>query len=93
MAVPFDYHLAAYVCSHIFADVTPILLVSRPEGDWCFLCGQEHGEEEHYSLVGVGHLLERDPSLRELADLEPDWEAERGAKDEPWLRTRVLEDE
>ena len=80
---------AAFVCSHIFANSRPVLLVAREDGDWMFLCGAEHPEEEKYEVVGVEHLLERDPALRELNDLEDNQEAERSAVGEPWVRTRI----
>ena len=67
----------AYVCSHVFENTRPIRLVSRDGWDWQYLCGGEHDEEETPSVVGVNHLLERDPTLAELQDLEAEWEAER----------------
>lgn len=66
-----------YVCSHVFADVRPILLVVRESGDWMFLCGDVHEENEDYHLVGVNHLTDRDPTLRNLPDLPDNTEAER----------------
>lgn len=39
-----DPHQKAYVYPHVFDDSIPVLLVSRPEGDWCFLCGVVHSD-------------------------------------------------
>jgi hypothetical protein len=34
----------------------------------------------------IGQLVDRDPSLAELVDLQPGFEAYRGGRGEPWLR-------
>jgi len=73
---------------HVFEHTSPILLVSRAEGDWCFLCGDEHDDSASmYRVVGMVHLLELDPTLQLVLDLPSEWEAERKSKDDPWLRT------
>jgi len=84
---PASYHHKAYVCVHVFDASRPVLLVSRSGGDWCFLCGGEHAQTpENYRVVGKGHILERDPTLDALADLAPDWEAERASITDTWVR-------
>ncbi len=80
--------VAAYVCSHVFENTHPILLVSRAGGDWQLLCGGEHEAREKPRVVGLNHLFERDPTLEELRDLPEEWEAERGDIQSPWIRTR-----
>jgi len=88
-----SYHGKAYVCLHIFDASRPVLLVSRSEGDWSFLCGAEHEQKaENYRVVGRGHILDRDPTLSELADLAPDWEAERTSISDAWVRRPIPED-
>jgi hypothetical protein len=77
--------VAAYVCSHIFENTRPILLVSRAGGDWQCLCGGQHEAGEIPKVVGLNHLLERDPTLLELKNLPGEWEAERTSANEPWL--------
>jgi hypothetical protein len=81
--------IVAYVCSHIFSNTMPILLVSRAEGDWQCLCGQTHSKDEIPKVVGLNHLLERDPSLSQLRDLPVDWEAERASILDQWIRTEL----
>ena len=79
-----------YVCIHVFTGEKPVLLVSRPEGDWCFLCGEVHADRsDEYRVVGVEHLFERDATLAALRDLPTDWEAERASLDSSWLRTPI----
>lgn len=85
-----DFHQKAYVCTHVFEQQRPVLLVTRPEGDWCLLCGAVHADNaDAYKVVGIGHLLEGDPTLSEILDLPADWDAERAAPGEPWVRTRI----
>jgi len=82
-------HHKAYVCIHVFEDLSIVRLVSRPDGDWCFLCGEEHDENaSSYKVVGIGHIFDKDPSLIELQDLPDNWEAERADLKSNWLRTR-----
>lgn len=64
----------AYICSHIFNKTHPILYVCREDGDWQFLCGQTHNENELPQIVCLSHMLEYDPTLNELENLKPDWE-------------------
>ena len=80
---------AAYVCSHVFREMRPVLLASHAGGDWQCLCGGEHQAGETPNVVGLNHLMERDPSLQALSDLPDDWEAERVTAYDPWIRTRV----
>lgn len=79
----------SYICEHIFMDERPILYVTRPEGDWCFLCGDEHPEDaSSYRVVGMNHILERDQSLTRILDLDPNEEAERASVDGEWTRSK-----
>lgn len=78
--------IAAFICRHIFAESRPVLLVSHADGDWQFLCGDGHDVGELPHVVGLNHLLDRDPSLEELVDLPVNWEAERTEVGAPWHR-------
>jgi hypothetical protein len=83
-----DQHTKSYVCTHVFSGERPVLYVTRPDGDWCLLCGDEHPQEgAAYRVVGIGHLLDGDDSLRAILDLGPNQEAERDAVGAPWSRT------
>lgn len=81
--------IPAFVCSHVFANSRPVLLVSRAEGDWQCLCGETH-ENEVPKVVGLNHLFERDPTLAELRDLPAEWQAERTAVGSPWRKTSLV---
>lgn len=76
--------LRAIVCSHVFDDVLPVLLVAREDGEWLFLCGGMHDDDHRFHVIGVNHLLERDPSLRSLPSLAEQHEAERATPNAPW---------
>lgn len=83
---PFD-HTKCYICSHIFDASRPVLLVMRADGDWELLCGEVHDfESDPPKVVGIGHLLQRDPSLRQVLDLPDNHEAERETTSSPWIR-------
>lgn len=78
----------SYVCAHVFSNERPVLYVTRPDGDWCFLCGAVHPDEGfEYRVVGLGHVIDADLSLREVLDLEPRQEAERPAVGSAWTRS------
>jgi hypothetical protein len=78
-----------YVCLHVFSGEKPVLYVTRPEGDWCALCGDDHAEDASaYRVVGLGHVLDRDPTISEVLDLSANEEASRDSVGESWVRTR-----
>jgi hypothetical protein len=83
---------AAFVCSHVFEKVRPVLLVIREVGDWQYLCGGRHGGEEDFHVIGAEHLLEHDPTLSEVLDLDDNNEAERSIVGAPWTRKPYVAD-
>lgn len=83
-----DQRLGVYCCGHLFRRERPALLVAREDGDWQFLCGNvDHNDPLEPYHVSVGALLDMDPTLNEIADLPPEWEAERSEIRADWLRT------
>ncbi len=79
-------NLGVYVCSHVFANERPVLLVSHADGDWQFLCGVAHESFDGPHHVGVGHLIGRDSTLEAVADLAIDGTAERATVAGEWVR-------
>lgn len=77
----------AYVCSHVFENSRPVLLVCHDGDDWQFLCGGEHPAEDIPMVIGINHLFDRDPTLLDVMDLANNCEAERSSVDMPWTRT------
>lgn len=85
-----DVHQKSYVCSHVFATDREILYVTRPDGDWCFMCGGDDHPPDSRALrvVGLGHVIGSDASVAEVLDLEPNEEAERASVGAAWSRSR-----
>lgn len=83
------------MCSHVLNHQREVLLVSRPAGDWCFLCGGVDHEQDAtgFFVVGAGHVLQRDDTLEEVLDLGVNEEAERSARGAAWTRSFFSEDE
>lgn len=85
--LPFE--TTTIVCTHVFERSRPVLYVTRPDGDWCFLCGDEHAAgSSDYCVVGLGHIVEHDPTLTSVLDLNENEEADRSAVGDVWVRSR-----
>lgn len=83
-----DPQLGVYCCGHMFRRERPALLVAREDGDWQFLCGSvDHSDPLEPFHISVGVLLDVDATLNQIADLPPEWEAERAEIGGPWVRT------
>jgi hypothetical protein len=83
-------HILSFCCTHVVDGTRPVLLVNRPDGDWCFLCGKgDHIGLSSYCTVGMSHLVDDDQSLREVLDLCNWEEAERVAPGSAWLRSWI----
>lgn len=87
----FEYHQKAYVCIDVFEDRKPITLVYRTDGDWCFTTfDNPYGDDsDKYRVIGIGHILQRDPSIESLENLPNNWEAERAAPMHPWVHRDI----
>ncbi|MDG3007958.1 hypothetical protein [Paludisphaera mucosa] len=69
----------------IVRGASPILLVARDEDGWQFLDG-EHVFEDDGEVVLLGEIVQLDPTLLDLADLDIGWHASRTDVGEPWER-------
>lgn len=84
------FETKAYVCVDVFDHSKPVLYVTRPDGSWCALCGDDHPDDaSEYRVVGLGHLVQHDPTLHDVLDLGPAEEAERVGTDAPWIRSSL----
>jgi len=63
-----------------------IRFVSRDDGGWQFLDGEDAGLDEAV-VVGLATVLAWDASIRELADLPFGWTATRGSPGDAWIRS------
>jgi hypothetical protein len=86
---PFDQppDCAVITLRQIIEDGAAILEVSHDADDhgWQFMTTGEPAEED-LLLVCFSHVVERDASLLELADLPPGWIATRAAAGGRWRR-------
>jgi hypothetical protein len=82
-------NLKSYICAHVFDSTRPVLLVVHEDADWSFLCGGTDHSDADYRVVGIGHLIDRDPSLNEVSDLASGFGAERSAIGQPWIRSAL----
>lgn len=93
---PFDQgpNVAAVTSTHIIIDGDPILLVTHYEDDhsWGFQSGKPVSEKDG-RVVSMSNILKRDPTVAEVADLEPGWSAERKQAGDPWIRYRNTRDD
>ncbi|MES2889635.1 MAG: hypothetical protein V4739_16700 [Pseudomonadota bacterium] len=64
----------------------PILYVSHDEDDygWQFLEGADQ-ELEDLTIIGLAHILEIDPEMEKLAQLEPGYHATRVTQRSAWV--------
>ena len=82
-------NLAVITLRAIMQGATWIAYVSRDEEDdgWQFH-GPEDSDVDDATVVALHRVLALDPSIAELADLPPGWQAWRAAPDAPWQRAR-----
>jgi hypothetical protein len=79
-------HTGVYVSKKVDGGTEPVKFVSHdPDGDWQFL-GDTSWSECGGVLLCFHHPVDRDPTLKELADLPVGWYAERDTPGEPWRR-------
>jgi hypothetical protein len=89
---PFDQprNCAVFTIRQIVDFLEPILHVRHDldDNEWQFL-GQIDAQSDDLVIVGFEEVVERDCSLRELADLPAGWHAWRSSPDEPWIREPI----
>lgn len=80
-------NVATYTTVKVLDEGHPILLVTHDEDDgaWQFLCGTTN-EPTDGRIVGLDCIVQKDPSVLELADLPLGWRASRESPEDPWQR-------
>jgi hypothetical protein len=93
---PFDDppNVATITVRQIVECGAPILLVARYTEDavWQFLTGDAFNEADGL-IVGLQSIFELDPTIAELADLEPGWQATRKWVGAAWKRESAQHEE
>lgn len=88
-AWPFDQprNCAVITMRQVLDGSEPILLVSHDADDhgWQFI-GQSDAAIEDGRVVCLEGIAQLDPTVLEVADLTPGWQAVRTAVGEPWTR-------
>ena len=76
----------------ILEGLEPILLVVHDAGDegWQFI-GVSHANVEDGRAVCLEEIVRIDPTVVEVADLLPGWQAIRERVGGPWTRERALD--
>ena len=79
-------NVATYTTANVLAG-HPILLATHDEDDgaWQFLCGTTN-ESADGRIVGLGCIVDLDPSVTEMADLPLGRRAWRDSPSDPWRR-------
>lgn len=89
---PFDQepNCATIASKSVIEGRKPILYVAHDEDDhgWQFL-DNESEEMDALCIVGLAHILEVDPSMADLAHLEPGWHAVRAGVGMDWVIART----
>ena len=82
-------NMAAITVRQVIEDGEPILYVTHDadDGGWQFLTGGDVSTDDAM-VVSLEEMLKHDPTLAELANLEPGWTAARGDVGSPWHRSR-----
>jgi hypothetical protein len=93
---PFDQppNCAVITLRQIIEGGAPILHVTHDSDDhgWQFLTLAD-AKEEDALIVCFSHVVERDPTLLQLADLPPGWHAWRKSAESEWIRELNPDDE
>jgi len=86
---PFDQapNVAALTTRQVIEDGLPVLSVTHylDDDSWAFVCGTTKKTEDG-RVIGTGEALQRDATLRTIADLPPGWTALRKAVGGTWQR-------
>jgi hypothetical protein len=82
-------HTLVFLSKPVQGDAEPITYVSHDieDGAWQFLGPSMSGGDKPV-VSCFHHPIDKDPSLKELADLPLGWYAERAERDAPWVRRK-----
>jgi Domain of unknown function (DUF4262) len=90
---PDSPHTSAYLSQSVYDGREPVVYVSHDaeDGAWQFL-GESMDKGGGPVLTCLHHPIDEDPSLKELADLQLGWCAERSEPGAAWIRRELEPD-
>lgn len=82
-------NVAVITTRRVVSESFPILMVVHYAEDdsWAFTCGTTNKSED-LMVVGMGEIVDLDPTLHTIADLLPGWSAVRESVNAEWVRTK-----
>lgn len=93
-AFPDKPHTKVFVSSTIRENKEWITFVAHDLSDGAWqMVGDTGAESGGPELACLHHMIERDPTLLEIADLPKGWAAERSSPDQPWHRFEHFDQE
>lgn len=83
-------NVAVFTTTQVFRLRKPILHVSHDgeDGAWQFHSGEQQVSAGDAMIVALNEMVEHDPTICELADLQCGWFAERDGVGSPWRRVQ-----
>ena len=80
-------NVAVFTTRHVIKGREPILAVfhEAEDGAWQFISAAGASVAD-LMIVSLRSVFDIDPSIADLADLPPGWEASRRSRGEPWRR-------
>ena len=84
-----ERNVATVTTKQVIYENYPILSVVHYKDDhsWAFTCGST-SKTEDLLIVGMGDVVDTDPTLVSISDLPPGWSAYRESINDEWVRTR-----
>jgi len=82
-------NVATITTRQVIHENYPILSAVHYDDDdsWGFTCGTTNKSED-LMVVGMGEIVDRDLTLKSIADLPPGWSAFRKSINDEWIRTK-----
>lgn len=83
-------NVAVFTTTQVLRQGQPIRHVTHDDEDgaWQFHSGAQQISAADAMVVGLGEMVEHDPTICELADLPCGWIAERDGVGRPWRRAK-----
>jgi len=82
----FNADKACFTCQHVIDGAPVLLFTHETDGDLQFLCGApDHDFDAQCRYLHMAHVLDWQPDLLSLPQVESGFEAERADVNSPWI--------